>query len=213
MASLKDQNRYGLFSLLVANVLVYYIVVKTQSLEFTDWKEALLNATSAIPIGVALALTAVINSQLPSRAKELIVFWEWIDPLPGNRAFSKYLDSDPRIDAPALRSAFAPLPVEPIEQNRLWYRFYRDLQNDPAVTSLSRGYLFARDYASIVTMMLLIFGAMGVAQITAPFVFITYILFLFVQIAVAIRSARNNAVRLVTTVLAIKSTSLERVHV
>lgn len=212
MASHKDQNRYPLFLLLAANVLAYYIIVRTQSLELGAWKRALMDVASAVPIGVAMALTAVVNSQLRPRAKELIVFWEWDDPLPGSRAFSKYIDDDPRIDAAALRSAIGPLPVEPIEQNRLWYRLYRDVQSEAAVASLSRGYLIARDYAALVAMLLAVFGVMGLVQIQSPLVYILYFLFLVVQLVAAIRSARNNAVRLVTTVLAIKSTSLERVH-
>jgi hypothetical protein len=171
-----------------------------------------MDVASAVPIGVAMALTAVVNSQLRPRAKELIVFWQWDHPLPGSRAFTEYLDEDPRIDAAALRSAMDPLPVEPIEQNRLWYRLYREAQSEPAVASLSRGYVFARDYAALVAMMLVVFGAMGLIQIQSPMVYILYFLFLIAQLAAAIRSARNNAVRLVTTVLAIKSTSLERVH-
>lgn len=204
--SQKDQNRLPLLLILAANAVIFYGLVTTQRVEPETWLVSILAIQTALPVALALALTGVLNSQFSQKAKEVIVFWEWVNPLPGCRAFSELIHDDPRIDAGALEARFGPFPQDPVEQNKRWYRIYSEVRAEFAVVDASRGYLFARDYACFVALMIPIFGGLSLYLIHSPLLCITYMTFLIVQFAFSVRSARTNAVRLVTTAMAIAST-------
>jgi len=91
---------------------------------------------------VGIALTGVLNAQLSAEAKARIVFLRWRDPLPGSEAFTKHALSDPRIDMAALKATLGPLPVAPREQNALWYKLYKTVGSEPAVSQVHRAFLF-----------------------------------------------------------------------
>ena len=84
------------------------------------------------------------------------------NPLPGSFAFSRYAERDTRIDLSALRRIVHPWPIEPRDQNTQWYRLYKSVEVEPAVTNAHRHFLLARDYSSIAFLMLLMAGPLSV---------------------------------------------------
>lgn len=203
--TLKDRNRPALFLIIVCNLAIFYALSTEAQPDISAWWKASLSIQNALPFALAIALVGIVNTQLSATTKERIVFWKWENPLPGSRAFSFYAHQDPRIDISKLEQNYGPLPLDPIEQNRKWYRIYKQFREDPSVIDANKGYLFARDYAGLSAMMLAIFGATSLYSIESSKLCITYILCLSFQLFLATNSARTNAIRLVTTSMAIAS--------
>jgi len=204
-ASQKDENRLTLYSAVLLNAVVLYALVTTQKVAPAEWLRALADLQLAIPAVVGLGFVTLLNSQLSPKGKERIVFWEWEHPLPGSRAFSWFLPRDHRIDTAALAARFGPFPTEPAEQNRTWYRIYSTVRDEPAIVTMRRTYLFARDYAALVALMLIFFGGVAIIQLRSPLLFIVYTFALVAQFALAVNAARKTAERWVTTAMAMAS--------
>jgi hypothetical protein len=207
MLSLKSQNSAGLYALMAGNVAVCYVALQHGSIFSGNWTEAAKHISEALPAGIGIALTGVINAQLSADAKARIVFLRWHNPLPGSEAFSKYALSDPRVDVRALDATYGPLPVSPREQNALWYKMYKSVSTDPSVIQVHRSFLFTRDYACLSLFALLILGVASIVQIGLRTTTFTVTGVMALQFLLARRAARVHGLRFVTTVLAIKATS------
>lgn len=203
--SQKDENRVGLYTALVLNAVALYSLVTTNRIEPGEWMRVLADWQLAIPAVVGLAFITLLNSQIPTKRKEWIVFWARDNPLPGSRAFSWYLTRDSRIDAATLQAHFGPFPTDPFAQNQLWYRIYSTVRDEPAIATQRRIYLFARDYAVLVVLMLVIFGGIALVQLRSPLLFILYTGALLLQYALAVNAARTTAERWITTAMAMAS--------
>jgi len=204
-ASLKGQNIAGLYALMGANLALFYGVVQHDAILGGNWAEAARQLGEAVPAGLGLALTGVLNAQLSPEAKARIVFLRWRDPLPGAEAFTKHAKDDPRVDLAALEAACGPLPVTAREQNALWYRLYKSVGADPSVIQVHRAFLFTRDYACLALFTCAVLGVAGFVQIPSTRTALGYFALLVAQFLLARRAARNHGVRFVTTVLALKS--------
>jgi hypothetical protein len=192
---------------MAANLALFYGVVQHDAILAGDWAETARQLAEAIPAGLGLAVTGLLNAQLPAEAKARIVFLRWRDPLPGSEAFTKHGPADPRVDVAALESAFGPLPVTPREQNALWYKLYKSVSSDASVTQVHRAFLFTRDYACLALFAWVVLGSAGFVQIPSVRTALGYVAVLGAQFLLARRAARTHGVRLVTTVLALKSAS------
>jgi hypothetical protein len=128
----------------------------------------------------------------------------WNDPLPGCKAFTCHALSDPRVDIACLELTHGPLPTAAREQNALWYKLYKSIEQEPAVKQVHRAFLFTRDYTSLALMLVIVLGITGFIQISSTRVALIYLALLLLQFALAGQAARNHGKRFVTTVLAIK---------
>ena len=204
--SLKKSNNLALVSVIVANVAMFYAVVQSDSIRAQDWVGLARQMDKALPAAFGLVLIGIINGLLTADMKSRIVFMRWSNPLPGCRAFTRYAAADPRIDVAAIKQVHGPLPVDPREQNALWYRMYKSVETEPAVSQIHRAFLFARDYTGLALMMLVVLGAAGSIQIPSMATALAYVAALLVQFVLAGLAARNYGRRFVTTVLALKGT-------
>jgi hypothetical protein len=191
---------------LTTNAVAFWGLVTTQQVDIASWIGSIEgNLRGSLPIALAGVLTGVLNSQLSATAKARIVFLEWTNPLPGSRAFTKYLNRDSRINPAVINSRFGPLPKDPVEQNQKWYSIYLTVQDLAQVADANKNYLFGRDYASLMALAILFLGPLSLALIQSPLTCIGYISILLLQYIVAANAARNHAVRLITNVLAVAS--------
>jgi hypothetical protein len=197
--SLKAENNPQLFLVVAANIAAYYLVLKGALIGSEGWAALLRNPSEVLPAGVGLIGIALANSQLSAIAKARIVFLRWRHPLPGNAAL------DPRSDLTALERDHGPLPTDPGDQNRLWYRWYVSVGQEPQVLDANRAYLFHRDYTCLALLMLIILVPAALVQVPSIGVIWLYIIGMVAQLGLAGRAARNHAERLVTAVLALKS--------
>jgi len=202
--SLKDANKLPLLVVMIGNLAVFYVAIKTNTIFGGAWLDLARSLTEALPAGIGLILIGIVNAQLSAEAKARIVFFRWQNPLPGSCAFTRYAAADPRIDCGALEEAHGPLPTDPGEQNVLWYKLYKSVEEHPSVTQVHREFLFARDYTCLALMMAILLGAAGLVQIPSWGTALSYLGVLVVQLLLAGRAARNHGRRFVTTVLALK---------
>jgi hypothetical protein len=158
-------------------------------------------ATAVLPV-VVLLLTGLLSHEDKAR----LVYWRMVNPLPGSRAFTEYGRSDARVDMKALVKHVGKLPDDPREQNAKWYKLYRAVTDDPAVSHAHKLYLMYRDMAAVsfilapvVPAALWYVGAPPASRWIAGALFV-------LQYAVCAIGARHSGVRFVCNVLAIHST-------
>ena len=157
-------------------------------------------------LGVAVLIATVLNGLLSADTKARLVFLRWRNVLPGHRAFSEYAASDPRVDPVVLRKTVGgAFPVDPVDQNRAWYKLFKTVEKKPAVDQVHRDFLLLRDYTALSVLFLIFYGAVGLYAISSLKVFGLYLVLLILQYIVVRQAASNYGVRFVTTVLAQKA--------
>lgn len=203
--SIKEQNRWQLWIVVAANALFLYGVIQSNAIKSDGLRSIFTDAQNLLPVGFALVITTVLNGLFSADMKARLVFLRWHHALPGHRAFTTYAVRDPRIDLGALKGLNRALPVDPVEQNRAWYRLYKTMENDHAVRQVHRDFLLMRDYTGLCAVFVLFFGTAGFYAIRSTEIGWIYLLILVAQFLIVRQAAYNYGVRLVTTVLARKA--------
>lgn len=203
---LKEQNRRQLWLIIAANAVVFYGACQWSTFELSGIKAALAGAANLLPVGLAVVVTTIANGLLNSATKQRLVFLRWSDVLPGHRAFSVHAKADARIDFTRLQRACGNKePSDPKEQNSLWYRFYLEVQDAPAVLQVHRDYLLLRDYTGLAALFLIGFGIAALFLVAPWKAFGVYLGILLFQLIVVRHAAATYGVRFVCTVLAQKA--------
>ncbi len=209
--SLKDYNRWPLWITIAGNFAVFYAVAQTDSFMALGLKGFVTGAANLLPVGLALVVTSITNGLLDASMKARLVFLRWHHALPGHRAFSKYAPADPRIDMARLKKAVGnKMPTPPDEENRAWYRMYKEMESDSAITHVHREFLFARDYTAFAFLFLLGFGTASFFLVSQTKVALIYCACLLLQFVIVRQAAGTYGVRFVTTVLARKAAKATR---
>jgi hypothetical protein len=203
---LKDQNRWQLWLIIAANAVVFYGASQWETFEVLGIKAALAGAVNLLPVGLAIVVTTVANGLLSSPMKDRLVFLRWHQALPGHRAFSEHAKADPRIDFTRLQRACGnKIPIDPKDQNSLWYRFYLEVQDVPEVQQVHRDFLLLRDYTGL-SALFLVGLAIAALFLVAPWkAFGVYVGILVLQLVVVKHAAATYGIRFVCTVLAQKA--------
>ena len=101
--------------------------------------------------------------------------------LPGHRAFTEYASSDARIDLSKLKKVCGnKFPSDPVEQNRTWYRLYKTVEGNPAVSHVHRDFLLMRDYAGLAALFMIFFGTAALIEVPSWRASLTYCFVLLV---------------------------------
>lgn len=152
-------------------------------------------------------LAIVLSGVLSDSGKARLVFWRWHNPLPGCRAFTQLINTDPRIDVPALKTKLGELPLDPHAQNALWYRLYKKHSADVKISEAHRIYLLTRDMASISALCAVLF-TIGVVEASLNWkTAALYAVGLLAQYLLIASAARNYGTRFVSNVLSEESQS------
>lgn len=173
-----------------------------------------LLGTPAVGARIAGALTALLappvllllNTLVPQDFKHILVFWRLRDVLPAHRAFTLYVNGDPRIDAAALKARIGEFPLDPRDQQNLWFRIYQRYKTDLSVVDAHRPFLIFRDLAALsfllaVIVPVVLYGlAFSIAAWSTLAVFSG-------QYFLATLASRQAARRFVCTVLSLESHS------
>ena len=115
-----------------------------------------LNQKNGTFLTLSPLLCFILTGVLSSKYKEILVFWKLRNPLPGSRAFTELAPKDYRIDLNELQRKIGSFPQQPEDQNRSWYRLYRQVDNQLTVASAHQYFLLARDLASIAFLFLVL---------------------------------------------------------
>jgi hypothetical protein len=201
--SLKSLNMKWLVMLVVADMLVVLFFIAPE----------LIEGFSLTQIGIGRVLTTVVMpvvvllvvNVLPHNVKSALVYWKPPGVLPGTEVFTKYGHADPRIDMVVLKKKIGTLPTDPAEQNKKWYKLYKEIANEASVAEAQKLFLMYRDMAILslaliilVPVVLLVVNAAGFAALIAVGMFA-------VQYLVTALSARWSGIRFVCNVLAFHS--------
>ena len=158
-------------------------MVQANAIKLDGLRAAFKDAEKLVPVGLALVIATVLNGVVSADAKARLVFLRWHHALPGHRAFSAYAVRDPRIDVPALEKLHgAALPVDPVEQNRAWYRIYKTMENDAAVRQVHRDFLLLRDYTGLCAVFIVFYGAAALYAVPSIKIGLIYTLVLVAHV-------------------------------
>jgi hypothetical protein len=200
--ALKTQNQPLLATLLLWNFGVLYLALAFKTHDWTQmislgaqWQQALL------PAGVVILLVGILTEQFSPQWKARIVFWKWRNPLPASRAFTVLGPDDPRIDMADLENRCGPFPVEPAEQNRVWYKLFKSVESQPTILALHKRYLLYRDYACLSLLVLVIAIPLVLWERLSGAQAITFAAFFFIQYLLVRNAAKLAGRRFVTTVM------------
>lgn len=165
---IKDQNRWQLWLVIVANVVAFYVLMQWDEINAGGISVLFTKAANILPLGLAVVVVTVLNGLLSPNAKARIVFLRWNRPLPGHGAFTDLAPKDPRIDMGRLKKACGnKMPVDPDEQNSTWYRLYKSIEKHPTVEHVQRDFLLTRDYASFLALTLVFFSTAAVIELSS----------------------------------------------
>jgi hypothetical protein len=202
---LKGKNALYLWSFVAVNSAIFLSVVINkglpQSLQSISQTWSQVSAKNGV-IAVCIPIVVIIlNGVLGDTMKARLVFWRFQNPLPGCRAFSALVASDPRIDSKALTAKHGKFPRSPSVQNALWYKLYREHKTKPMVSSSHQVYLLTRDLTAIAACFAVLFSA-GAALVFADWkTWTVYAVMLLFQYAIIASAARNYGNRFVLNVL------------
>ena len=204
--SLKDINRPSLVLVVIVNLAIYAAFLAPK-LDFASIVTSFKDYESLLPGALVALIVGVLNSQLNHETKARLVFWRWKHPLPGSYAFTKVAGKDTRVDPDALENAFGPLPTDPAQQNRLWFKWYREYQDEVGISQVHREYLFTRDWTGLVLLLCVALIPLAFWQMIDTHAWL-FTGFLVIQYFVVRRSAKIHGERFVASVLANKSASI-----
>ncbi|KWH53846.1 hypothetical protein [Burkholderia anthina] len=203
--TLKAANMRWLVSLAAFDAAVVLLFVAPGLMDASTLAILRAGSTTALPV-VVLLLTGLLSHE----AKARLVYWRIVNPLPGSRAFTKHALADARIDMKALAKNVGVLPTDPGEQNAKWYKLYRQVSGDAAVSHAHKLYLMYRDMAAMSLLLVpLVPAALWYAGAPSASRWIAGGLFA-VQYVVCAISARHSGTRFVCNVLAVHSTKKVR---
>ncbi len=201
--SLKEKNRNLLWVVIAVNTLLFCAVVQANALRLDDISSLFKEPQDFMPVGLAVLISTVLNGLLTADTKARLVFLRWRHPLPGHRAFTEYAVSDPRVDPEILKQNLGgALPVDPVDQNRTWYRIYKSVEREPAVDQVHRDFLLLRDYAGLSVLFIIVNTSVGLYAISSLKVWAIYSVVLLAQYVLVRQAASHYGVRMVTSVLA-----------
>jgi hypothetical protein len=202
-ASQKDKAKWPLGLVIAANAVVFYWVVRSKALAPETLLGLNVDPERAIPAGLALLVATALNGLMPVDTKYRIVFLRWSNVLPSYYAFTFYAKRDPRVDLARLEKVSGgPLPVDPAQQHRLWYRAYKSVQDTPAVAQVNRDFLLMRDWTAFAVLMLLLGLPAGLYVAESTSFGATYSGALLLQYLLVRHSTATYGERMVNNVLA-----------
>ena len=210
--SLKATYRWHLRGFVALNALIFFAMFAGEgmvaAIEFRQL-QGLVSPRAVLGLVLPL-ITLVLDGIVPADAKAVLVYWRRKNPLPGSEAFTKHGAADPRVDMKVLNERCGSLPKAADEQNQLWYKLFKAVENRPSVSQAHRASLLTRDLATL-SLSLIPLGAIFAAVLrvgTVPWVVLVGVLTL--QFIVLRRVAANNGRRFVTTVLAEATASADQ---
>lgn len=201
--SLKSRNVGWLVALMLLDIVAMAAFVIPGLL--SNMSVSALMLLRAVAVMLLPVVVLLLSGLLSSDVKAMLVFWKLKNVLPGHEAFSKHAGADSRIDLATLRRNVGAFPLDPKEQNAMWYRLYKKVGNDASVAEAHRMFLLFRDM-SAVSILLFAIGPLGLwlSGIASAAIAVAAAM-LFGQFLWAAIAARSSGVRFVTTVLALHS--------
>ncbi len=205
MKSLKSTYRRSLAIFAVINIAVFWMTIISPT-DFQNWRNMFeITIKDVLFVAFPPILTLVLSGFFSATTKARFVYWRYKNPMPGSRAFTVHMIADHRIDPKSLKEKYGSLPTNPEDQNRLWYKIYRQVESDIRIQDSHRDWLFARDLTAYSVIFLIIFSAFTILSDSNWKIKLIYLSIIIIQYISISISARNYGQRFVCNVLAIAS--------
>jgi hypothetical protein len=211
--TLKEQNAWLVRAAVIVHMLAFSWVALEPLRLVTLSHEQLVDKIqeAAIPGSISLAVIVltkmVLLGLVPPNLRDRLVHLKWNNPLPGARAFSRIGPRSSRVNLAAVDKKYGPLPDEPTDQDRLFYRIYLEHREEIGVLDAHRSYLATRDIATMNILIFLLapgFALWMTGDAKRVGLYALGLLAAYLLFAIA---AKNYAQRLVQNVLACASTT------
>ncbi|WP_200342039.1 hypothetical protein [Rhodovibrio sodomensis] len=209
--SLKAQNAWLIRAVLAIHAVIFACVAfEPVALTQLAGPNALEKVKAALAPG-SLSLAIIVLAKLillglvPAQLRDRLIHWRWRHPLPGSRAFSRFGPSDPRADMARLETAYGPLPTDPGEQSRLFYKIYSAYSDRVGVLDAHGSYLAARDIGIINLILFILLPGFAWWATADVYRAAMYACALFSAYVLTAAAAQVYGVRLVENVLAAAS--------
>lgn len=200
---LKTKNAPFVWTFLGVNIALLLAIRLSGTADLASlnaiWSQLTLKdgiAAAALPI-----LAVILAGVLGDTGKARIVFWRLWNPLPGCRAFSRFVHEDPRINGEVLMAKLGEFPAEPRQQNALWYKLYKLQAEKMTIVQAHKVYLLTRDLAAVSAVLLCLFPVALIASSMTLRLKLGHTGYLVVQYVITAAAARNYGNRFVTNVL------------
>lgn len=205
--SLKQQNYPFIILYVLFNFAIFFVIYKNGFLNLNSFNDMFkyLSQKDGIFFILLPILLIVLQGLIPSKIKEILIFWKKKNRLPGCQAFTKYMKEDNRINKKILIEKYGKLPKKEEKQNKLWYSIYRKI-SDKGIDKTHKDYLLSREL-TIVTVFFIPIFPMILWYFTniENKILIIFSIFLILEYLIIRYVAKNHAERLVTNVLALAS--------
>lgn len=209
--SIKSDIYPYLRNFIIINILIFvsiYVFGKIGLKEFKKVTELITFRNGFVLIIIPI-ITIVANGILTSNVKSSLVFWKIKNSLPGCRVFSNLALDDSRINLNKIVEKYGQIPLEPSEQNKLWYEIYKKHQENIIIKEAHKNYLLTRDLSGLAFILLFIIVLSLLFIELSLKIKLTYSLFLLLQYMIISICARNYGNRFVCNVLAEDSVNLK----
>lgn len=200
---LKKENLPTLVLCLAWNIALFIVFLNGTDDFWNTLRERIsqLRGRDSLFLALTPLILTIASGILPASWKASLVFWRFRYALPGCRAFSNLAKFDPRIDGQRLLSKLDPLPNTPHEQNAVWYRWYKAVQDQMTVQEAHKQFLLNRDITGI-SFLFLALGTLSLAFSQTPAIRVwTYGGVALAQYVAFALVARNHGNRFVCNVI------------
>lgn len=213
--SLKEQNAWLIRAAMIAHI-VAFAWIATEPLKLLSMSargvaeklEALALPGSA-SLGIIVIASLLLLGMIPPDWRDRIIHLKWRHPLPGCRAFTKIGPNSSHVDMQALIAKLGPLPTDPSDQNKLFYKIYKTVRDDVGVCDAHRRYLAARDIGTITAILVLPLPVLAAFATHNGGRSLAYAMLLFVTYILCALAAKNYSWRMVQHVLALNSSEVQ----
>lgn len=214
--SLKQANIPQIITFLIVNVAALAVITVPwdTAIAFVSHgvgnKLELIGKAVAIP-SVLSVLVGLVGWSLPRPWKETLIFWRLgATAIPSSQAFSNLASQDARINLSSLRRRLGGFPREPSKQTAVWYGIYRKHLGETSVQDAHGAYLRYREMIALPPILLIVSLLIIVWRGGRVSSLIICVSLLMAEYLVVMLAARNAATRLVTNVLAIESSAVNK---
>lgn len=160
--SLKKQNAGQIRAAMIGHMLAFVWIAAEPARLLNMDEASLLNqlksgaAPSAAAVGLIAIASLLLLGMINPNWRDRIIHLRLRDPLPGCRAFTSVGPASSHVNMEQLEKTFGALPKIGAEQNRLFYKIYRDHREDISVLDAHGRYLAARDIGTITALVMLV---------------------------------------------------------
>lgn len=171
-----------------------------EAVQARQWSD-LVDLKHVLSLALPLA-TLILDGFVSPDFKAVLVYWKWKNVLPAHEAYTVHAEKDSRVDMTALEEAYGPIPKDPPQQNRHWYKLSKLMEKRASVDEAHYAWLLTRDLTSLSFALLVVSGGLAAFFRVGGWEWVVLISAFGLLYLALSQVAKNKGIRFVTTVLA-----------